>query len=200
MQNSVRLAVLAVLLACSGLVSSCGGLTDRADPPSSPQEEAVYAAVLAQRYAAPTYVLMDTTGTDDFGQPLDETLQNVVQRMHDVAPELPTSFMARNQASRTLGPDMSLGAPYVLLTDAEVSQIFSPGSDPSLGWQTFYSKYPEARGIITLSRVGFNAAGDEALVYVGSQFESLGAEGLYYLLVRQGDAWVVDQQAVTWVS
>jgi hypothetical protein len=143
----------------------------------------------------------ESTGTDDFiGQTLDQTLQGVAPRMPDALMETFASFLARNQTSQTLRTDMSLGAPYVLLTDAALGQIFKPGGDPEAGWQAFYSKYPDAHGFITLSRVAFDAAGAQALVYVGSAFDALGGEGTYHLLVRQGDAWVVDQEATTWIS
>ena len=50
-------------------------------------------------------------------------------------------------------PNMDLGSTYVLLSQVEMSQIFGQNQD---GWQFFYERYPDAPGITTLSRVGFN--------------------------------------------
>jgi hypothetical protein len=203
-----------VLVVVSVLGWSCSRLTDGESTPApvttdpggapaiDPGEHAVYAAVLAQKYPAPGYVIHDATRADAFPGPLADTVALVLQQMHDVAMQTSASFIARNAQSQRLGPEMSLGAPYVLVTDLELQQLFTSTSEAGVeaGWQAFYARYPDAHGLITLSRVGFNAGGDQALVYVGNQYGGLGGEGVYFLLSRVGDAWLVDQQALTWIS
>jgi hypothetical protein len=203
-----------VLMVVSALAWSCNSLADGAGssptpattdpggaPAIGPEDQAVYAAVLAQKYLAPSYVIRDATRADAFFGPLADTVSVVLQQMHGVAMQTSASFLARNAQSQPLRPEMSLGAPYVLLTDLELKQLFdSPPAGVEAGWQAFYARYPDAHGIITLSRVGFNAAGDQALVYVGNQYAELGGEGIYFLLNRVGTDWLVDQQALTWIS
>jgi hypothetical protein len=162
------------------------------------EEQAVYAFLLAKMYQHKGYVIMaDTatsaTGVDNTAQTLDYVLQN----MHDVAPETLDSFRARNDASQTLRPDMQLGGPYSLLSQAGKDQIFSQNQS---GWDIFYNRYPQAPGITTFSRVGLNASLDQALVYMGTQSNWQVGSGYYILLRKVNGTWGIDQQVMVWVS
>jgi len=114
--------------------------------------------------STPSAGQMDTTATSPTG--VDNTasaLDHVLQNMHAVDQQTSDSFRVRNDAAYPVRPDMDLGSGYALLSLGEKSQIFSQNRD---GWQLFYEQYPNAPGITTLSRVGFDDALDQALVYV----------------------------------
>ena len=176
-----------------------------ATPPPTPaadqiniEEQSVYAFLLPKMYTATGFVIMDTTATDATGMDnTAQTLDYILQNMHDVAPETVDSFRARNDAAHPIRPDMNLGASYILLSQAEKNQIF--GQNQS-GWEIFYNHYPQAPGITTLSRVGFNAALDQALVYIGTQSNWLAGAGYYVLLKKVNGVWSIDQQVMTWIS
>ena len=161
------------------------------------EEQAVYAALLA-RYPASGYVIMDTTATDITGiENTSQTLDFVLQNLPTVAPETVDSFRVRNETASLLRNDMQLSVPYVLMSLADRQALFSINQD---GWTLFYNRYPDAPGIITFSRVGFNEAIDQALCYVGFQSQLLSGAGYYFLLKKVNGNWVVDQQVMTWVS
>ena len=155
--------------------------------------------MLLKLYGASNYVIMDTTATGLTGtQDTSSTLDHVLLNMHDVSAETADSFRARNDAGYPLQLDMEIGAGYILLTQNDKSQLFSQNQD---GWQLFYEQYPDAaRHHHALSRVGFNKALDQALVYVGTQSQWLAGAGYYLLLKLVNGAWVVDQQVMTWIS
>ena len=162
------------------------------------EEQAVYAFLLPKMYHATGYVIMDTTATDLGGvENTAQTLDNVLQNMHEVAPGTVDSFRVRNDTAHPIRPDMNLDGPYTLLSQAEKNQIF--GQNQS-GWEIFYNRYPQAPGITTLSRVGFNAALDQALVYIGTQSNWLAGAGYYVLLKKVDGVWSIDQQVMTWIS
>ena len=133
------------------------------------------------------------TGVEDTVQTLDYVLQN----MHDVDPETKDSFRGRNDTAYPIRPDMDLGGPYTLLSQAGRNKIF--GQNQS-GWEIFYNRYPQAPGITTLSRVGFNSTFDQALVYIGTQSNWLAGAGYYVLLKKINGIWNIDQQVMTWIS
>jgi hypothetical protein len=162
------------------------------------EEQAVYTAVLQEMFSASSFVIMDTTTTDPGGmENTAQTLDYALRNMHDVAPETADSFRVRNEAAYPLQPDMDLGVEYDLLSQAEKNQIF--GQNQS-GWEIFYNRYPNAPGITTLSRVGFNAALDQALVYLGTQSDWLAGAGYYILLKKANGVWTIDQKVMTWIS
>jgi len=194
-RKSFLVFLTAVLAACS----------DTPTPISTPSEDKleveqqeVYAALLQKLYSAPSYVIMDATATGPSGVgETDSTLDHILQDMRSVDPETVDSFRVRNDAAYPVRPDMNLGSGYVLLSKDEMSLIFSPNQD---GWQVFYDQHPDAPGITTLSRVGFNYALDQALVYVGTMSHWLAGGGYYVLLVKINGFWFVDQQVMTWIS
>jgi hypothetical protein len=170
--------------------------------PSSDQlneeEQAVYAFLLPKMYQHTQYVIMDTTATNVTGvDNTAQTLDTVLQNMHAVAPETAESFRARNDRAYPIRPDMKLAGAYTLLSQAGRKQIF--GQNQS-GWDIFYNRYPQAPGITTLSRVGFNNSLDQALVYLGPQSNWLAGSG-YDVLLNKGTAgWAIDQQVMVWIS
>jgi hypothetical protein len=162
------------------------------------EEQAVYAFLLSKMYSATKFVIMDTTATDPGGvDNTARTLDFVLRNMHDVAPGTLDSFRSRNDATHPIRPDMNLGSSYTLLSQAVKNQIFDQNQS---GWEEFYNRYPQAPGITTLSRVGFDASFDQALVYIGTQSNWLAGAGYYVLLKKGTGGWSIDQQVMTWIS
>jgi hypothetical protein len=184
------------------VLAACTGTPAPISTPSGEQmdaeEQAVYAALLQKLYSASSYVIMDTTATGPVGVgDTAVTLDRIMQDMRGVDQETADSFRVRNDAAYPIRPDMELGGGYVLLSQGEKSKIFSQNQD---GWQIFYEQYPDAPGITTLSRVGFNNSDDQALVYVGTMSHWLAGAGYYVLLKKVNGSWIVDQQVMTWIS
>ena len=178
-----------------------------AKPPPSPaptahqidvEEQAVYAYLLPQMYRNKGYVIMSSTATSATGvENTTQTLDYILQNMHGVAPETVESFRARNDMAYPIRPDMDLGSPYTLLSQAARNKIFSQNQS---GWEIFYNRYPQAPGITSLSRVGFNAGFDQALFYIGTQSNWLAGAGYYILLKKADGVWRIDQQVTAWIS
>jgi hypothetical protein len=193
-----RLFLLFIVLCAAGCTSKPVASPTPSTNQVIEEEQAVYAFLLPKMYHNKGYVIMATTatsatGVDNTAQTLDYALQN----MHSVATETAGSFKARNDAAYPLRPDMQLGTPYTLLSQAGRNRIFSQNQS---GWEIFYNHYPQAPGITTLSRVGFNNTFDQALVYIGTQSNWLAGEGFYILLKKVAGVWSIDQQVMVWVS
>lgn len=162
------------------------------------EEQVVYAALFRNLYSAASYVIMDTTATGPTGVgDTASTLDRIVQDIRGVDQKTAESFRVQNDAAYPVRPDLELGSGYVLLSQSEMSQIFSQNRD---GWELFYERYPDAPGITTLSKVGFNNTLDQALVYVGTMSHWLAGAGYYVLLKKSNGSWIVDQQVMTWIS
>ena len=164
-------------------------------PPAIEAEEyAVYSALIQQNpvhynMGSPIVIQEHTTEGADT---LDSALE-----YHDLPADLVASYRSRNAASYTLGPDLELEQDYALLLRGEYDELF-----PRRGanWAEFYTRYPEARGFVVFSRVGFDAAGDTALVEMGVRCGDLCAAGGLYLLVKEGGNWVVQGALLEWMA
>ncbi len=197
MLKKLILAFLVLLLAACGPKPTPASPTPSADQIKL-EEQAVYAALLKDMFNAPMVVLMEKTATDPGG------VENTASTVDAAAKNLPgldkatiENFKTRNSQSYSLPEDMNLGVKVILLTQTEMNQFFGPNQD---GWEAFYQNYPDAPGITSLSRVGFNAAYDQALVYIGTQSHYLAGAGYYVLMVKTNGTWAVSIKAMTWIS
>lgn len=123
----------------------------------------------------------------------------------NVSPETLTSFQKQNQQPQAIDcTQLALSVPCKVSDENAISDIFTNADDHPQelwdNWDRFYEKYPGSQGLMDISRVGFNADGSKALVYVGNVAYDLVGEGFHVLLVRNGDTWVVHSKEMTWQS
>ncbi len=159
------------------------------------EEYAVYSALIGINYPAELIVIRDHTSPGLESGGLDETMEYIQEEM-SIEQELVDSFKARNDQSYPLDDAFTLKAKVILVSDADLHDIFNAQS----GWDEFYKQYPDSQGEMTLSRVGFNHDMTEALVYVGNQSYYLAGAGWYVWLVKVNGAWEIKQQVMSWIS
>jgi hypothetical protein len=105
-------------------------------------------------------------------------------------------FVSKNEQSCPLKNRFDVGALVVLISEKEERGI----SESMYGWLEFYVRYPFSHGLTELSRVGFNAGMDQALVYVANSKGGLWGAGHYVLLIKEEGRWIVQDKALLWIS
>ena len=198
-----------ILILIAALLSlSCNTVMRLSPPPAatpipneSEAEFAVYRAVIEELFATrqlETLVVMDTTtaglSVDDPSAP---DIKNLKSSVPEVDQALIDSFAARNAQPSPLENRFNLEVPVVLLSQAELDDFFGKSG---AGWEAFYQTYPQSQGVLTLSRVGFNARGDKALVYAGNMAYSLAGAGYALVLGWEDGQWQVLNQVMLWIS
>jgi hypothetical protein len=160
------------------------------------EEQAVYASFLKNN--SETIVIQKDTSTGW----LPSSEAEFKQRMDYIASGLPNAlnetldnYFKRNRQSTQLSPDMQLSSHYILVSADEFSAVM----DQPNGWEAFYKKYSPS-GYMQFSRVGFNNALDQAIVYVGVIPGPMMGSGNYYLLEKKKGQWVIREQVLAWVS
>lgn len=157
------------------------------------EEYAIYAKLIANEFSG-EYVkqvlIMDHT--DGVSQGLLEL--NLSEWGITIDKETIDSFLARNQESYQLEPNLDLALEYQLITQEEVEE--SKPEYESGGWEEFNKKYPDSSGFITFSKVGFNSDLSQALVFFELSLYGQLLEGGYYFMVWQDGEWVVDSSYV----
>ena len=69
------------------------------------------------------------------------------------------------------------------------SEALRSARNPTEYWQRFYERFPQSSGRLAVSRVGFSADGQYALMLVDYGCGGLCGGTVYYLLTRQGSQW-----------
>jgi hypothetical protein len=184
-----------ILLLCSCSPSSLGP-TVTPSPNIEAEEYTVYSALVRRNpigyNLGASFVVREQTvaGLD--------MLELALENAHRLPSQLVDSYRSRNAASYTLSPHLDVEQGYVLMPQDEFDQIFlrQQGSV----WARFQAEYPEAGGLITFSRVSFDAKGDEALALFGFRCGDLCGAGGLYLLVREDGNWRVQETLMAWES
>jgi hypothetical protein len=75
------------------------------------------------------------------------------------------------------------------------------GKDGIAGWKTFYERYSGSKGIVRFSNVGFNTAGDKALVFLSNGCGSLCGLGTMFNMAKAPDGtWYIAYEKDVWFS
>jgi hypothetical protein len=110
------------------------------------------------------------------------------------------SFEFRNQAPIHLDASRLNGHDVTLITDEELSKIFTRAAGGDGWWPDFYERYPNAQGVLTLSRTGVSSDGTQALIYYGNQWDGLAGIGEIVLLEKTENRWTIAKRARVWIS
>ena len=105
-------------------------------------------------------------------------------------------FLAKNREQHRVEPDLNPEGRLICLSDEEFQYIFSDRE----GWERFRQTFPESDGTLRFSRVGFNRAVTQALIYAGQQFDWHIGSGGYWLFSKSDGTWTEVDKLGTWIS
>ena len=172
----------------------------------------------ADQYAAYSLLLNQITKSPEDGSPVKLFVINdrtsvdrqtgysprYVFRMYKLA--LSPAFQAalkdyetKNKQPQTLTRSFNLKSDYLLLESKDFDAFFND-TNVRDNWRSFYRKYPNSPGYITVSRVGFDSTGTHALLYFEIKCGGLCADGSYQLLTKENGAWKVTKEISFWAS
>jgi hypothetical protein len=149
------------------------------------EENAVIRALfeLPERFHPDTLLLVDSTQAWVTSPEPDD----VRRRLPGLSEETLSDYRSRNARSIGLRDSgLDAGRPVVFLTREE-----------SWSWE---KRFPGGGGAVTLSLPGFNAAGDQALVYWSVFWAPLAAHGSLTLFVRRNGRWTESSTVMLWIS
>ena len=189
-----RMAAIGLLalnfIACSFLAPKAGATVEEIEK----EEQAVYSFFVGD--STGTIVIMQDTATEISTDDPQQTIDYIKSGLKSLSDETLDDYMARNKEPGQLSPDMQLGVDYVLLSTDELRKISSQPDWP----EVMAERYSGSGGYLILSRVGFNAELDQALIYVGDVAGPLMGAGFYYLLEKRNGEWVLTEQIMVWIS
>ena len=187
----VTFLVAGLLLAASTMAAS----QPRSGPDS--EEYEIYSLVLNElKMIDESYVVINDHTIADRRPftPIKQRLHSANKQMRGGIPlQLQNDFAAKNRDRYALEDRFNLGVKTIFLSQAQIDKLVLPE------WVEFLKKYP-GHGLIEVSRVGFNARRDRALVYAGSQGGPKSGAGFLILLSKTNGKWVIDQKIFAWLS
>lgn len=161
----------------------------------------IYSALIDQHYGRTVHqpVVVDAStigGADRFL--LDEAFRAMLAAsLSPLSSESISSYGALAARGATLVPAFRTTAAVRLVSQAALDTIFS---QCPRGWEILDERFPGCRGYVTLSNIGRNAPGDEALVYTEDHCGVLCGEGTFVYLRRGEEGWRVEKKLTAWVE
>jgi hypothetical protein len=159
------------------------------------EEYAVYSALLASAQNGALLIQNRTEASYRYDGSGDEAKYIKDHLPSETSEETLNDFKQIDRQQQELNQRFVVNQTYILVTQEERHNGFSNRT----GRDAFFRKYPGARGVILLSRVGFNKNLDEALVYSWRYCGGDCGGGGYYLLRKQNGVWSTKQNK-TWIS
>ncbi len=194
---TVRIVGLALLLIVLGSVSVSaprfrtapdGGVTD--------EEYEIYSSVIKQIYVGPEtkeVIIEERTFRYDFNTENDEPWRD--KRKGLIIDDSAVDDYETRNGEHWLLNKMSFTLPVKanLVTDLDLKVIFH-GNWGDLEWINYYRRFPESRGFVMLSRIGFNTDHTQGLLYVGSRCGPGCGDTYFLLLEKTNGTWTTKKE------
>ncbi len=126
---------------------------------------------------------------------VEEPIPDMKKLFPSVSDDTFQDYRSKNQQPSSLNSKFVLPVKYVVTDKFELKE------DEGAAWiDSFFEKFPDARGMIRLSKVGFNTDKTEAFVFVEFICFSLCGGGNNVLLEKDFGVWKVKEQFEGWKS
>jgi len=126
------------------------------------------------------------------------TCLSVGEEQREFVGQAVDDYVRVNQRKWRLDRKFKLDMSYTLFDPQRVTSIWGEAQ-----WRQFYVDYPESKGIIDLSAIGFNADKTVAIFSVGRWCGPLCGEGGHQFLQKKDGKWIPFQwkgEACHWIS
>lgn len=201
MRRTAATRCLVRALCATALALACAGVPAAPEPTLAPGEYEVLSAVLAHGLPADTRavaVSARTTGEPDALVPSGADVEALAARL-EVAPGLLAGWAALNRQRGTLEPKLKFAVRFELVSDELRAKIFA-GEEPAQGWARFHARFPDAPGLLGVSRVAIDDERQHALVYVEFACGPECGTGRLVHLARAAEGWQVVSGELLWVA
>ena len=185
----------------------------KAEPKAAPQatapvtatpeaaEYALWSTLVAQGLGAEAKTIViaahtskETTTVVPFGS----NIEDLAKRL-ETTPSLLNRWLAMNEAASGLERHFELSMNYELLGETERTTLFAD-PDPATNWRQFKNRFPDAPGLLRLSRVAFDATAQNALVYVEFNCGATCGSGRLIRAHRVGKTWSLQSGELIWIA
>jgi hypothetical protein len=162
---------------------------------------AIYSRLIDQHYGRTIHrpVVVDAStigGVDRFV--FDDSFRKMLAvSLSPLSPESISSYESTMARSALLEGAFGTTVPCRVVSQAALDTIFS---QCPRGWEILSARFPGCGGYVTLSNVGRDSAGSEALVYTEDHCGVLCGEGTFVYLRRGDEGWRVEKKLTVWVE
>lgn len=185
----LKILVLCVALVVASFINTCYA----APATITPAEQEVIEALLQQDHYSKRYIIEE--GISKYDRETAARIRKEAKALEPAAKEALEDFLNKNAKDTKLVFPTNTFKGVELISTKEAKKIFL-GHNINDNWKSFYRRYPDSSGLITVSRVGIDPKGTVAIVYLERSFGSLGGYAAIRILKREGKKWILSKETV----
>jgi hypothetical protein len=102
-------------------------------------------------------------------------------------------YVRKNRNSTSLAPQLKVPVKYQLVSASEIQTLFE---NPAIGWDQFYSRFSGTKGLVALSRVGFDSTRSQALLHVSIGCGLTCGNGQLISLSKRKEGWHIRSRMI----
>ena len=129
-----------------------------------------------------------------------EDWDQVKIRLRSLSEETIAGYEAARKKELNLKPKFDIPFKYQLISDKQLEKLALYPNGPTEHWTEFYKLYPKSAGYNSFSKVGYDKAGRNALVYFVNWCGTLCGTGTYLRVEKGENGWTVKEAAGMWIS
>jgi len=185
-----------ILISSSGLRAQESSDNKASDNKAADEEYEIYSAMIKELYVKPESKLLmieERTFRYDFSGGDEQPWRDKPKGL-SIDESAVQDYESKNRGQTLLNKaSFKLPVKSEMITDADLRTIFH-GHWGELEWTEYYRRFPASDGFIMLSRVGFNTAHTQALLYIGSRSGPGYGEIHFLLLEKANGTWSIKKQ------
>lgn len=168
--------------------------------PISDDEYAVYSSFITQQFDnKSTIIILWDTGENDVANSASKYIGN--KKSPILQNDTYSNFIVQNQVNARFRLSYNkLPTNVQLVNRSVINEIFSDSLDLRKQWDNFYKRFPNAQGITSISRVGFNSNKSQALLYASTMKGYLWGSGDIYVFSKINGNWSLSDNRNIWLS
>ena len=176
-------------------VEGSGYLQAGAESGVSEEEYEIYSSVIKQYFLRPdTKLIMIEERTFRYDFAVDEEPWREKKKGVIIDASAADDYELKNGQQWLLNKDsFKLPVKTVLITDNDLKAIFH-GKWGDLQWINYYRRFPDSRGFVMLSRIGFNTERTQGLMYVGGRCGPVCGDRYFLLLEKVNGSWTTKKE------
>jgi hypothetical protein len=181
---SLKLLAVILFFHCFGQYVS---LASAYAPTLDPEEYVVYAVIIERVFLNEKpmlFVIADRTLKGSVT--IDDSILHFKAQLQPLTQDTMEDFDQKNHKSEQIGRQIKTRHKYIVISEKGTREYFGEGRG---SWEAFDKKYPHSKGLVALSRVGFNIGKNQALVYVSHSCGRRCGTGKYYVLTKDRRGW-----------
>lgn len=126
---------------------------------------------------------------------LKKILGDIFKYPNKLEEYLIADFIRNNASSQIIYPELTDNIRYSIFDEKNI--VLDKKNNENF-WQNFHSNFPNSKGALSLTKIGYNYRKESALVHLELEEDILSGKGVFYFLRKPNSEWKIIENSTSW--